>query len=414
MKNLLVLFSLFLLLSSCGSDIEEGNKKIVEGTFHFNDVIFTSGNVVETYSGELITGKIYNENFELEVKEGKYHGNLISFDDGVISQIVPYLNGELNGVVKLYSSGKLSKEMTYIDGKLDGKSKSWNQGFLVSESNYLNGKLNGPSFKWDPETFQLLEIENYKDNGLNGLQIKISKYGDTLGQVNLVNGNGKFRYKDNDVKEKEYLFVYKDGKLNGAIKETVQGRTVKEKTYKNGIQEGLEITYNSSGKEVSRKSYAKGLANGITTEYDSNGKKTREGNFVNGFKNGVWNEFNEGKIQDKIKYKNGKLDGNHKSWGYNGNLTLDENYVNGLLSGIYKEWSYDNNLVKEKNYVNGLLSGIYKEWGYDNHLVKEMYFKGGQLNGTAKEWAYDGKLISEKVYNVGKLTKQTSGLPIEK
>jgi len=382
MKNYFLIVVLVLLFS-CGT--EEEKKKVAEGTFHTEEINIFSEKHIETKNGELVSGKIYNEYVEIEVSEGKFHGKFIQYSDGIISELGSYSNGERNGTFKSFYGGSLLSENNFKDGKLEGRQKRWNSGVLVSDENYVNGNLNGPSYEWDIETFQLTKIRNYKNGNLVGLQMDLSKFGDTLGQANLVNGNGEFKVKSEDDPTQEVISIYKNGKKEGVEKELKDGRTTKETPYKNGIIDGPQITYSNSGKEQSRKSYAKGLPNGVYTEYGYNDQKIKEGNYVNGQKNGTWKGYTgEGKLQDEITYKNGVPDGIHKRWGYDGTLQLEENYVNGLLNGTLKEWSY-----------NG------------STLTKELTYKNGVVVGTAKEWSYDGTLISEKIYDNGKLTKQT-------
>ncbi len=385
MKKYITFFTICtLILSSCGDKDESKQvaKKIVNGSYHLRDVKVFNDRWVETNNGELITGKVYSDEFNIEVKDGKFHGVYIKYESGILSEIGTYSNGELNGVWKSYDSGKLTSEKSYKMGRLDGKIKKWEDGVLVSESHYVNGKLNGASYEWDKETAQLIKVRTFKDDNFFGLQLNMSKEGDTLGIVDLVKGNGEFKYKAEGDEDREFTEVYKNGKLNGVFKVQFKGKTIYEITIKNNIPEGSEISYYDSGKERTRKTYVKGLSSGAYTELDENGRKILEGEYSNGLKNGVWKEFtSEGKLKDEMSYKNGKPNGIHKRWDYNGeSLILQENYADGLLNGAYQEW-YDKKMIVEKN------------------------FKNGQLNGSLKKWSYDGSLESEKVYENGKLKK---------
>ena len=371
------------LIFSCGADEEK--KKVVEGTFHIEEVNIFSERHIETKNGELVSGKIYNEYFEIEVSEGKFHGKFIQYTDGIVVESGSYSNGERNGVFKSFSEGVLTSDFNYKDGKYEGRQKRWVSGVLVSDENYVNGVLNGPSFEWDYETFQLKKIRNYKDGNLFGLQMDISKFGDTLGQANLVNGNGEYMVKSEDDPTKEVISIFKNGKKDGIEKELKDGRTMKETSYKNGIMDGPQITYFDSGKEQSKKNYAKGLPNGFYTENGYNDQKIKEGNYLNGQKNGTWKEYNtDSKLQNEISFKNGLPDGLHKRWSYDGALQLEENYTNGLLNGTYKEWG-----------------------GNEQSLTKECAYKNGVIVGTSKEWSFSGILIAQKEYDNGKLKKQT-------
>jgi len=385
MKKYFFLLFVSFLFACSSTEKKKDEPKIVEGTFHMDEINCVNERIVETKKGELITGKIYSEDYEIEVRMGKFHGRILGYKNGELIMIGYHSNGERDSLWTYFLDGKITSEFSYNNGKIDGRSKEWKDGVLVSEKTYSNGVLHGPSYTWNAETGQLIKESNYNHDKLEGKQILMSKYGDTLGQANLVNGNGEYRYKDSENEELEYIETYKNGKLDGITKVLKESKTVKETSYKNGIKDGLEITFSTEGKEQSKITYAKGLPDGEYIEYWFNEKKSKEGTYSKGLKTGVWKEYSvDGKVILSSNYKNGKLDGILKKWNYNGSsLILEANYKNGSLDGTLKEWNE-----------------------YDNKLIKEYTYREGLMDGKSKQFFY-GKLISERVYEKGKLTSQT-------
>ncbi len=107
-----------------------------------------------------------------------------------------------------YSNGKPKAEVSYKDGKKNGLSKSFDkEGKISLELPYINNKREGKSKKYYEGGQQLYQTTEYKDDLMNGMQIKYRENGDVLSEAQYEKNfpclNLKEYYKDNTLK-KEY------------------------------------------------------------------------------------------------------------------------------------------------------------------------------------------------------------------
>jgi antitoxin component YwqK of YwqJK toxin-antitoxin module len=57
--------------------------------------------------------------------------------------------------------------------------------------------------------------------------------------------------------------------------------------------------------------------------------------------------FNNGQLNIKSNYKDGKLNGLFKTWYPNGQLRLKRYFINGKPKGLWQEWDNNGNLIAE-------------------------------------------------------------------
>ena len=154
-------------------------------------------------------------------------------------------------------------------------------GQIADESNYKNGKLHGKSRSWSGEDLE------HEFNYIDGLKIGIQTVYSTidkkiLGQVNLIDGNGQFKYTD------DYGQKYEENYVNGKL-------------------------------------------DGINRIWYSNGQIMQDYNYKDGKENGLCRKWFEiGRISDEFIYNNGKLDGICKKWYGNGQMESQEIFQNGV------------------------------------------------------------------------------------
>ena len=58
-----------------------------------------------------------------------------------------YLNGKMNGKIKIYYEGYLEYKGELLNGKRHGKGKEYYFGILIYDGYYLNGEKNGKGKK---------------------------------------------------------------------------------------------------------------------------------------------------------------------------------------------------------------------------------------------------------------------------
>ena len=86
-------------------------------------------------------------------------------ENGQLILEAEYLNGKLNGKVKVYYEEKLTFEGEYLNNILNGKVKIYDENKLIFDVEYLNGKLwNGKGYNSDNNEISF-EIFNGKGIG---------------------------------------------------------------------------------------------------------------------------------------------------------------------------------------------------------------------------------------------------------
>lgn len=385
MKNLLYITVLGWALISCNTNGPK--QKSLKGRYHMDDIIFHNEHLIESKNGEKLSGVIYNELYEIEVLNGKCNGKITEFtEDGTVIMEGFFKEGFRDSIWKTYLDGLLTSIISYRSGRLNGLMSVWVGGELEREVNYVQGNKHGVEKIWDEKTKKMVMLRTYKMGTLDGLQMNCSKRGDTLGITRLVNGNGQFKYKDEEDKQIEQTDNYKQGKLHGLCKKTKNGILILEVNYENNLKHGLEKSF-EEGKEISRKTYSKGILHGEFKLFSAtNGRLILDGNYYQGKKKGFWNTYSEeGQLMDEINFIDGKVSGTHRSWSIDQGkrkLTLESSYQKGLKHGVTKIWS-----------------------PYTFELINEMNYQHGKLEGTSKDWS-SGKLISEKVFKNGIIQSQ--------
>lgn len=146
-------------------------------------------------------------------------------------------------------------------------------------------------------------------------------------------------------------------------------------------------------------------------------------------KTGEWSWFYEnGALQEKTNFKEGKPDGLYEYYFDNGNLEYSKNYVDGELEGEFKAYNKSGALIEQKFFSKGKLEGTYKSFyavgedypeyiipykdGEINGMVTQYYLNGqknleanfidGKKEGLEKKFYANGKISSEIEYKEGK------------
>jgi antitoxin component YwqK of YwqJK toxin-antitoxin module len=134
-------------------------------------------------------------------------------------------------------------------------------------------------------------------------------------------------------------------------------------------------------------------ADGAYREFYPNGKPFVEGQFVRGRQNGDWTfYFDNGQINRKATYKEGKPDGPREIFRADGTLSSKRGFADGLRDG---EWiSYDDTGKKplaEEHYVKGKGDGTWKYWYPNGKLRQQFSLKQGERHGPMTEWDDKGE-----------------------
>lgn len=131
--------------------------------------------------------------------------------------------------------------------------------------------------------------------------------------------------------------------------------------------------------------YNNKLFNGYMVTYADNGKLEQKVGFYNGKKQGIakiW--FPNGQLKVKSHYQQNKLIGSYKSWWPNGVLASEANYKNGKLQGVEKRWYASGQIAKQMTYTNGKEEGMQKAWLKNGKLYVNYEAKNGRIFGMKK------------------------------
>lgn len=94
--------------------------------------------------------------------------------------------------------------------------------------------------------------------------------------------------------------------------------------------------------------------------------------------------YENGQIRIREFYRDGKLEGEYKSWHEDGLLHEHKFYRDGKRDGEHKAWHPNGQIKERKFFLNGTLEGAHKSW-YDNGTPwAERFYKDGKLNGEGK------------------------------
>jgi antitoxin component YwqK of YwqJK toxin-antitoxin module len=191
----------------------------------------------------------------------------------------------------------------------------------------------------------------------------------------------------NYIDDEKKPFTGKFIELNSA------GDKIRESTYLNGLQEGLEIEYeNRQDLNFIKKkgTYIRGKLTGEYVEYWRENIRKKVANYnQNGILNGKQMYFYSGETEniESIQYYiNGKRDGKWNWFYESGKVSTEQNFKNDLENGMKINF-YPNEIKQdESTYINNKKHGKYSMW-----------FKNGQLKYTC-EYILDKKNGKEFYY----------------
>ena len=116
-------------------------------------------------------------------------------------------------------------------------------------------------------------------------------------------------------------------------------------------------------------------------------------------KNGLYQAYyDNGEVQEKSFYKDGKLDGERMLYFDNGGVEISEAYVEGVMTGPYKVYYKSGQVQLEQNFENGQLTGTSIKYHENGKLAEEVSFVDGEENGPFKEYYPNGEVHWEGNY----------------
>lgn len=148
--------------------------------------------------------------------------------------------------------------------------------------------------------------------------------------------------------------------------------------YKNGVVNGVVITFDHSGFIMKEEHYVDGKLDGFCVNYHNGGKIKSYANYTAGMLNGkkVVN-YDDGTRQEESNWSMGKKNGLTK-WYYQGGKPLGEYYyTNDVNNGKCTLYDAKGNVIKTGQFINGKEEGewLYFAEKYGSEPYKKVLFK---------------------------------------
>ncbi|MDQ3016776.1 MAG: hypothetical protein M3R25_08705, partial [Bacteroidota bacterium] len=162
--TLILLTTLFLSILSCkpGSEGKDGTGDM--SGFILTDI---SGSNIKHATRKDPVGQLVNEGFILDDKKT---GQWVEYsNEGYITSVSNFVNGWLEGPAMKYSPrGQIEEQNNYHLGKFEGTQIAYKYGKILKTSPYLNGNLDGIVKMYDDKTFKLRQEIAYKEGKQHG------------------------------------------------------------------------------------------------------------------------------------------------------------------------------------------------------------------------------------------------------
>jgi antitoxin component YwqK of YwqJK toxin-antitoxin module len=314
------------------------------------------------------------------------------------------INGKKTGIWKeFYENGVLKKEKNYLDGKLNGYLKLYtNEGKLVESIKYKNGEIDLVSNDFDSniEIKEKYDINNnliFQGSYNRNVPIGVHRYFNNNGSVSkskIFNINGKLIAEGivliNGKETGDWVYYYETGKTQA------QGKFI------NGKKTSNWKYYYPSGSIQQVGSYSGGNLTGMWKWYYETSELLKEEYYIYGHLDGEATEYSElGNIISKGNYIEDKKEG---EWIYViGDQKYVGNYVGDFKNREWRSYYIDTDIISfEGRFLHGSPDGKHEYYYPDGSLKEERYFDGGM---KVKSWTkYDerGDLIIVVQYKDGK------------
>jgi antitoxin component YwqK of YwqJK toxin-antitoxin module len=133
----------------------------------------------------------------------------------------------------------------------------------------------------------------------------------------------------------------------------------------------------------------------LKRETDYNSKGEISGDYISYFENGEINEH--------LRYKDGKLDGISRIYRANASLKVEIGFKDDNPDDLRKYYNDHSGLDEEQPYSEGKVNGVVKSYHKEGTLASEITYVKSEMDGPAKYYHSNGKTSYEGKYVAGKL-----------
>ena len=145
-----------------------------------------------------------------------------------------------------------------------------------------------------------------------------------------------------------------DNNIQKVVMRDNSGRLLEEGFVKNGVKEGVWLTYDPERGIKTLTTYIDGKLNGTYLEFDRQLSMVANTNYLNNQFHGAVTKYKFGRPIEIFNYKNGQLDGFYRSYFENtGKIQVEAAYKNGKQDGIMRYYNTNEELIMEYVYKNG-------------------------------------------------------------
>ena len=300
---------------------------------------------------------------------------IINLGDGRILHRSIYNENPINGEHRIIDGHKPEYKLAeFKDGLYDGKYEHYKNNKLIEKGVYKEGRKNGTFFEY------------YSDGKIKSETSFANGKRDGLRKTYFTNG------------KPETVQGFKDGVEDGVFQkwDWETGELRIDKKYKDGKEHGKQFVYASSniGDLIIVSHYENGVQTGEYSETWTNGITHEKGQYKDGKKDGIWLRFHKsGKPEASTTYKNGRLNGEFKTFFPNGTTVAKMvTYVNDEPEGLVNEFSPNSGKLKSEYYIyNRVKEGEYKMYYDDGTLQEEGLFENGS-EVYRKEYYKNGQI----------------------
>ncbi len=400
-------------------------------TYHNNGQLMSSGMAVRgSVSGKWMyyrsDGRV-DQQTEFDAN-GKITGEELTYDfNGNLLTRNRYNKGAL---VFTESYDEDGTSVLYTTEASKGKiyAKFYSPYRQVASEGVFEGTLQDGEWKYYNSAGQLIEVENYKDGVITGLNQSFYTNGDLYWEMNHEGGfpqgpyreyysTGQLRKEGNynlGQAEGMWYSYYPDGTLEQeswwtadvptatTIEYSATGSRFQKSLYN---QEGTFVgycSYDTSGALID--SISLPLGTGTLKAKGISGKLQFQGEYIAGQAHGVFKWFYpNGDLLTSGEHKHQKKEGHWLWYHPNGKLSEEGEYFYDKREGEWIHYSYFGTPARSMNYLRGKLEGQYRWFDHSGKLSNEINYVNGDRHGPTRFFDPSGQLKVERYYDHGKL-----------
>jgi antitoxin component YwqK of YwqJK toxin-antitoxin module len=191
MRKIQLLTLAALLTTACGNNTTSRTDTQTSKVVSAPAADDATGSPVMTETKDA-SGKVLSAGYLLD---GKKESSWIEYyDNGIIKTLTTYYHDKKEGVaIEFTTNGTVSKRTFYHDDVRNGPYKEYNYGNVREERTYVNGKIEGVVKIYYDNTLKPMEEGNYQ----NGVRDGVSKWYGQNGNVSI-----EYTYKNGELVKK--------------------------------------------------------------------------------------------------------------------------------------------------------------------------------------------------------------------